>query len=89
MGTPTTFLLEERLCTLEGGKYCSLLPSGLAAIAFVNFALLKPGDEVLLPSNVYGPSKVFAGAELSHFGISFASLTPNTAVRRLMRFATL
>ena len=72
-GTPTTFLLEERLCTLEGGIYCSLVPSGLAAIALVNFSVLKPGDEVLLPSNVYGPSKVLAGGELSHFGISFAS----------------
>jgi cysteine-S-conjugate beta-lyase len=72
-GTPTTFLLEERLCTLEGGAYCSLVPSGLAAIALVNFAVLKPGDEVLLPGNVYGPSKVLAGGELSHFGISFAS----------------
>jgi cysteine-S-conjugate beta-lyase len=72
-GTPTTFLLEERLCTLEGGSYCSLVPSGLAAIALVNFAVLKPGDEVLLPNNVYGPSKVLAGGELSHFGISFAS----------------
>ena len=72
-GTPTTFLLEERLCTLEGGTYCSLVPSGLAAIALVNFAVLKAGDEVLLPNNVYGPSKVLAGGELSHFGISFAS----------------
>jgi cysteine-S-conjugate beta-lyase len=72
-GTPTTFLLEERLCTLEGGAYCSLVPSGLAAIALVNLSVLKSGDEVLLPSNVYGPSKVLAGGELSHFGISFAS----------------
>ncbi len=72
-GTPTTFLLEERLCTLEGGTYCSLVPSGLAAITLVNFALLKAGDEVLLPSNVYGPSKVLASGELSHFGISFVS----------------
>jgi cysteine-S-conjugate beta-lyase len=72
-GTPTTFLLEERLCTLEGGLYCSLVHSGLAAITLVNFSVLKSGDEVLLPSNVYGPSKVLAGGELSHFGISFAS----------------
>jgi cystathionine beta-lyase len=75
-GTPTTFLLEERLCTLEGGTYCSLVPSGLAAITLVNFALLKAGDEVLLPSNVYGPSKVLASSELSHFGISFVSYDP-------------
>jgi cysteine-S-conjugate beta-lyase len=72
-GTPTTFLLEERLCTLEGGTYCSLVPSGLAAISLVNFAVLKSDDEVLLPHNVYGPSKVLAGGELSHFGISFAT----------------
>lgn len=69
-GTPTTFLLEERLCTLEGGLHCTLVPSGLAAITLVNFALLKTGDEVLLPDNVYGPSKTLADGELAHFGIS-------------------
>ena len=31
-GTPTTFLLEERLATLEGGLQCLLVPSGLAAM---------------------------------------------------------
>ena len=69
-GTPTTFLLEERLCTLEGGTYCTLVPSGLAAIALVNLALLKSGDDILIPDNVYGPSKTLANAELAHFGIS-------------------
>jgi cystathionine beta-lyase len=28
-GTPTTYLLEQRLCSLEGGRHCLLLPSGL------------------------------------------------------------
>jgi cystathionine beta-lyase len=69
-GTPTTFLLEERLCTLEGGNSCTLVPSGLAAIALVNLALLKSGDEILIPDNVYGPSKTLANAELANFGIS-------------------
>ena len=69
-GTPTTFLLEERLCTLEGGNYCTLVPSGLAAIALVNLALLKSGDDILIPDNVYGPSKTLANVELAHFGIS-------------------
>ena len=40
-GTPTTFILEERLCALEGGLQCVLVPSGLAAIANVGMALLK------------------------------------------------
>ncbi len=69
-GTPTTFLLEERLCTLEGGNSCTLVPSGLAAIALVNLALLKSGDDILIPDNVYGPSKTLANAELANFGIS-------------------
>ena len=48
-GTPTTYLLEERLATLEGGAQCLLAPSGLAAIATVALALLRAGDEVLIP----------------------------------------
>lgn len=69
-GTPTTYTLEERLGTLEGGAQCLLVPSGLAAIATVSLALLKSGDEVLLPDNVYGPSKALAEAELAHWGIA-------------------
>lgn len=69
-GTPGTFMLEERLCTLEGGLQCVLAPSGLAAIANVNLALLQAGDELLLPDNAYGPNKAMALGELSAWGIS-------------------
>ena len=69
MGTPTTYLLEERLCELEGGSECMLVPSGLAAIAVVDAGLLKTGDEVLLPDNVYGPSKTLTENELTGWGI--------------------
>ena len=68
-GTPTTYLLEERLCTLEGGLQCMLTPSGLAAIANVALSLLKTGDEVLIPDNAYGPSKALAEGELKAWGI--------------------
>ena len=37
-GTPTTFTLEERITSLEGGTHCVLVPSGLAAITLVNAA---------------------------------------------------
>ena len=33
-GTPSSFTLEERLCTLEGGRHCVLTPSGLSALPF-------------------------------------------------------
>ena len=69
-GTPTTFTLEERLASLEGGSECLLVPSGLAAIGLVAFALLKHGDEVLIPDNAYGPNKALASGELANFGIS-------------------
>jgi cystathionine beta-lyase len=69
-GTPTTFQLEERIATLEGGKHCVLVPSGLASIACVNLALLRAGDEVLMPDNVYGPARTLAENELAHWGIT-------------------
>ena len=69
-GTPTTFTLEERIASLEGGKHCILLPSGLAAIANVSMALLKSGDEVLIPDNAYGPNKALADGELKNWGIT-------------------
>ena len=69
-GTPTTFTLEERIATLEGGKYCTLAPSGLAAVVLVGMALLKAGDELLIPDNAYGPNKSFAQGELAAWGIT-------------------
>jgi cystathionine beta-lyase len=75
-GTPTTFMLEERLAALEGGSECLLAPSGLAAISLVSLALLKTGDEVLLPDNVYGPNKALANGELANFGITHRLYDP-------------
>jgi cysteine-S-conjugate beta-lyase len=69
-GTPTTFTLEAKLATLEGGKHCLLTPSGLASIACVNLALLSSGDEVLIPSNCYGPNLAMAQNELARYGIT-------------------
>ena len=75
-GTPTTFILEERLCALEGGLQCVLVPSGRAAIANVALALLKTGDEVLIPDNAYGPNKALAEGELAAFGITHQYYDP-------------
>jgi cysteine-S-conjugate beta-lyase len=75
-GTPTTFTLEERIATLEGGRQTVLVPSGLAAISLVNLALLQQGDEVLLPANVYGPSRELARHELARLGITHRVYDP-------------
>lgn len=75
-GTPTTFMLEERIATLEQGRHCILVPSGLAAIANVSMALLKSGDEVLIPDNAYGPIKNLAEGELKNWGITHQLYDP-------------
>ena len=75
-GTPTTFTLEERLASLEGGTHCILTPSGLAAIAQVDLALLKTGDELLIPDNAYAPNQSLASGELKNFGITHQRYNP-------------
>lgn len=75
-GTPTTFILEERLAELEGGSQCLLVPSGLAAISTVSLGLLRAGDEVLLPDNAYGPNKALTESLLAQFGVRHAVYDP-------------
>ena len=85
-GTPTTFMLEERIATLEGGKHCVLFPSGLAAIANVGMALLSAGDEVLIPSNVYGPNRALCEGEFARWGIAhqvYDAMDPADLARRI------
>jgi cysteine-S-conjugate beta-lyase len=89
-GTPTTFTLEAKLAAIDGGSFCLLAPSGLSAIAMINFGLLKSGDDVLLPENVYAPNRELGRWLSSDFGISAryydpligagiaALITPNT-----------
>ncbi|HEY8977250.1 MAG TPA: PLP-dependent transferase [Burkholderiaceae bacterium] len=75
-GTPTSFTLEARLATLEGGTHAMLAPSGLAAIALVDQSLLSSGDTVLIPANAYFPNKSLAAHELARWGISHRLYDP-------------
>ncbi|MEY4713163.1 MAG: hypothetical protein RIS88_2613, partial [Pseudomonadota bacterium] len=85
-GTPTSFMLEQRIATLEGAKHCMLVTSGLAALTTVDMALLASGDELLIPDNAYGPNKAFADAELKAWGITavyYDSMQPADLAARL------
>ena len=89
-GTPTTFLLEERIATLEGGLQTLLVPSGLASIALVDLSLLEAGDEVLIPDNAYQPNKALALGELAGWGITHRLYDPldAPALAQMIRPAT-
>jgi len=75
-GTPTTAELAARVCSLEGGAGTVLVPSGQAAIALVNLALLKAGDRVLLPESAYGPSQRLAREWLPGLGVEVSFYDP-------------
>lgn len=51
---PTRQRLEQVLAGLEGARHCAVYASGLAAENAILQALLGPGDEIVVPTDVYG-----------------------------------
>src|SRR3954452_10804283 len=51
---PTRARLEAGPAALEGGEHCAAPGSGLAAENAVLQAYLRPGDEIVIPLDVYG-----------------------------------
>jgi cystathionine beta-lyase len=69
-GTATHWALSEALTNLEPGAAGTVLfPTGLAAITSPLLALLSPGDELLAPDNVYGPTRKFCETILKRLKI--------------------
>jgi cystathionine beta-lyase/cystathionine gamma-synthase len=87
---PTRQRLESVLAELEGVQHSALFASGLAAENAVLQAYLRPGDEIILPSDVYGGTyrilnKVFQPSGIVVRQIDFsnaasldAAITPRT-----------
>lgn len=70
LGTPTTWALEEALTALEPASAGTLLfPSGLTAISTALLAVLRPGDALLVPDSVYGPTRAFCDGMLRRWGV--------------------
>lgn len=68
-GMDTHRALEEVFMQLEGGTYCVLAPSGMAAITIAFLGILKTGDHVLVADCVYGPVRNLDRALLKGLGI--------------------
>jgi cystathionine beta-lyase len=70
-GTATHWGLAEALTELEpGAAGTALYSSGLAAITTPLLALLSPGDELLVPDNVYGPTRRFCDTILKRYAVA-------------------
>jgi O-acetylhomoserine/O-acetylserine sulfhydrylase-like pyridoxal-dependent enzyme len=66
---PTTMALESRLTALEGGTGCIATSSGMAALATVMLGLLRPGDEILSATGIFGGSISLFRDVLGPFGV--------------------
>ncbi len=75
-GTPTTFALEDAVAALEGGYRAIAVSSGVAAITAAILAFVKPGDNVLMVDNVYGPTRRFCDTMLARFGVTTTYYDP-------------
>lgn len=68
LGNPTISALEQAIATLEEGKYGFAFPSGMSAISTV-LLLLKSGDHILMPIEVYGGTCQFVTSILQNYEI--------------------
>lgn len=76
-GTPTTFALEDALCTLEGGDRAFVYPSGLNAIGALFLAFTEPGAHVAISDNIYPPARRLAVDYFEPRGVSCTFFDPN------------
>src|SRR6185503_18903517 len=81
-GTATHWALAEALTELEpGAAGTTLYSSGLAAITTPLLTLLSPGDELLVPDNVYGPTRRFCDTILKRFRVETRYYDPLVGAR--------
>jgi O-acetylhomoserine (thiol)-lyase len=66
---PTTAVFEERLAALEGGTGAVATSSGMAAQMVVMMTLLRPGDELVASSSLYGGTHTQFDLTLRTWGI--------------------
>jgi cystathionine gamma-synthase len=88
-GNPTREALQTVLASLEGGARALCFASGMAAEATL-LLLLRPGDHVLLPDDVYGGTYRLLARVLSGWGLAFdtVDMTDPDALRKGVREET-
>ena len=67
---PTTAVFEERMASLEGGTGAVATASGMAAQMAVMMTLLRPGDELVSSSSLYGGTHTQFDITLRNWGIN-------------------
>jgi cystathionine beta-lyase len=82
-GGPTHHALEDMVAGIEGGTHCTIVGTGLAAVAVPLLAFLKAGDHCLMPDSAYGPARALAEGMMAGFGIETTFYDPTTTAEAL------
>jgi cystathionine beta-lyase len=82
-GGPTHYALEDLVAEIEGGTHCTIVGTGLAAIAVPLLAFLKAGDHCLMADSSYGPARNLAEGMMRNFGIETTFYDPTTTPEAL------
>lgn len=90
LSNPTTIALERRLVEEEAGVGCLATSSGMAALSAVFAGLLRPGDELVSASGIFGGTVSLFRNVLGRFGVRthFVNATDSEAFRRALTPAT-
>ena len=76
MNTPTIEALTDAVDALERSAGTVLVPSGLAAVTVPILAFSSPGTRLLVPDNVYFPTRRFGDHSLGHLGVDVVYYDP-------------
>ena len=91
ISNPTLALLEQRMASLEGGEAGLALASGMGAITSTLWTLLRPGDELIVGTTVYGCTFAYLHHGIGEFGVKVRHVDLNdlaalkTAINRKTR----
>jgi len=77
-GSSTTIELENMLKELEQAFHVFLTGTGFGGVALAIMSLCRPGDEILVSDNVYGPTKEISEKLLKEFHVEAVFYNPDS-----------
>ena len=77
-GSTTTIELENILKELEQAYHVFLTGTGFGGIALALMSLCRPGDEILVSDNVYGPTKEISQELMKEFKVDAKFYNPDS-----------
>ena len=77
-GSSTTIQLENMLKELEEAFHVFLTGTGFGGVALAIMSLCRPGDEILVSDNVYGPTKEISEKLLKEFNVNAIFYDPDS-----------